>query len=240
MDPEVDKLETWEAWATWMQMSEAVLTISTTEPGTQLTRRINHQEQVLTAVEPDYFTNASNWLNAFCLAVTCRDQQRYRSLCQISVNTLEQAGESRGAQYNPYIYHWIQALQVFVLQQPGLGEHLMKAMELSDPANAEIGDSETLNKLTFPPLNTLMYLAQRKSDKFNQALAEGLELFRSFHTATPERSEEIDGGVPLELFALACLAYDTVEIDPDFQFDVESGYLPRHILHRSWYGEFPI
>ncbi len=240
MDTDVDRLETWEAWVTWMQVSEAALAVSTTQPGIQITRRINHQEHTLTTVSPDYFTNARNWLDAFFLAVTCREQERYRSLCQVPVETLRQAGESRGTQYNPYIYHWIQALQAFVLNRPGLVENLTKAMELSDPVHAEIGDAETLNKMTFPPLNTLIHLARRQSDKFNEALAEGLVLFRSFHTATPERSQDIEGGVPLELLGLACLAYDTAKVDPDFHFDVESGYLPKHILQRSWYGEFPI
>ncbi|WP_150251771.1 immunity 49 family protein [Nocardiopsis deserti] len=240
MDTDVDRLETWEAWVTYMQMSEATLAVSTTEPGTQFTRMINHQEHILTAVEPDYFTNASNWLTAFYLAVTCRDQERYRSLCQIPVETLRQAGESLGSQYNPYIYHLVEALQAFVLNRPGLGENLLKAMELSDPANAEIGTTEVLNKLTFPPLNTLMHLVRRNSDKFNEALAEGLELFRSFRTANEERAKSIEGGTSIPLLALACLAYDTAGQDPDFHFDVESGYLPKHILQRSWHGEFPI
>ncbi|MFD3684384.1 immunity 49 family protein [Nocardiopsis sp. NPDC058631] len=240
VDTDAARPETWESWVTWMQVSEAVLAVSTTEPGTRLTRRIDYQEHSLTAVEPAYFTNASNWLDAFYLAVTCREQERYRSLCQISVETLRQAGESQGSLYNPYIYHWIQALQAFVLNRPGLPDHLTKAMELSDPARSEIGTPETLNKLVFPQLNTLVHLVRRDSAKFNEALTEGLELFRSFHTATPERAEELDGGTPLGLLAMACLAYDTAEVDPDFRLEVESGYLPKHLVQRSWYGEFPV
>ena len=239
MDPEVDRLETWEAWVAWMQVAEATLAVSTQEPGTRFTRMIDHEERTLTAVEPDYFTNADNWIDAFCLAVTCRDQERYRSLCHIPAETLREAGESRGTKYNPHIYHLVSALQTFVLNRPGLMDHLAKAMELSAPQNAELGTTEGLNKLVFPPLNTLLHLVRRNSDEFNEALAQGLELFGSYYTADEERAESLDGGTPLLLLALACLAYDTAQVDPNFHFEVESGYLPKHLLERSWYGEFP-
>ncbi|WP_017544478.1 immunity 49 family protein [Nocardiopsis prasina] len=241
MDTDADRLETWEAWVNWMQMSEAALAVSSGEPGRQITRIINGEERVLTTVEADYFTSAGNWLTAFFLAVTCRDKTRYESLCEIPVDVLRSAGESRGTTYSPHIYPWISALQAFVLNRPGLFDHLSEAMELSDPARPDgFGNGETLNKLVFPPMDTFMHLVRRNSENFNESLALGLELFRSFHTATPERAEKTDGGVPLGLFALACWGYDTALVDPNFRFDVESGYLPKHILERDWIGEFPI
>jgi hypothetical protein len=241
MDTDVDRLETWESWVAWMQMSEATLAVSTVEADTQITRMINGEERTLTTVEPDYFSNAENWLNAFFLAVTCRDQDRYRSLANISIDLLRSAGQSRGTTYHPYMYPWVSALQAFVLHQPGLFDHLAKAMELTDPSHPEsFGDAQTLNKLTFPPLDTFRHLVKRDSDKFNESLALGLELFHSYYTATPELAKSLAGGVPLDLFALACLGYDTAQVDPDFHFEVESGYFPKHILERDWIGEFPI
>ncbi|HJE58847.1 MAG TPA: immunity 49 family protein [Nocardiopsis listeri] len=56
---------------------------------------------------------------------------------------------------------------------------------------------------------------------------------------TEDRSNEIDGVFHLDLLALACLAYGTAEVDPGFRLEVESGYLPKHLVQRSWYGEFP-
>ncbi|PWV48631.1 immunity protein 49 of polymorphic toxin system [Nocardiopsis sp. L17-MgMaSL7] len=241
MDTDADLLETWESWVFWMQVTEAALAVSTVEPGGRVVRMINGEERVLSTVEPNYFTNAETWLDAFFLAVTCRDKIRYEYLCQIPVDLLRSAGESSGTTYSPHIYPWISALQAFVLNHPGLFDHLSEAMELSDPANPNgFGEAEPLNKLAFPPMDAFMHLVRRDSDKFNESLALGLELFRSFHTATPERAEEIEGGVPLGLFALACWGYDTALVDPNFRFDVESGYLPKHILERDWIGEFPI
>ncbi|MFE9242623.1 immunity 49 family protein [Nocardiopsis sp. NPDC006938] len=89
-------------------------------------------------------------------------------------------------------------------------------------------------------MDTFAHLVRGDSDRFNASLASGLELFRSFHTATPERSEKTEGGGPLSLFALACWGYDSALVDPDFRFEVESGYLPKHILERDWVGAFPL
>ena len=73
----------------------------------------------------------------------------------------------------------------------------------------------------------------------DEGAVQGLELFRSYYTANEERAKSLAGGTPLALLALACLAYDTAEVDPNFRFEVESGYLPKHLVQRSWYGEFP-
>ncbi|NYH53300.1 hypothetical protein HNR06_002889 [Nocardiopsis arvandica] len=89
-------------------------------------------------------------------------------------------------------------------------------------------------------MKVFLHLVERDSDGFNAALVQGLELFKSYYTATPERCEDIEGTVPLSLLAMACLAYDTAEQDPDFRLEVESGYLPKHLVRRSWYGEFPV
>lgn len=238
-DPRVSRLKTWESWVGDMQMYYALFKITTVPKDTPVEVMIQHKIRHTKGTGPRYCTSASNWTTAFFLAVICREQQRYRELCEIPVELLREAGESRGTQYNPFTYHWIAALQDFVLNRPGLEDNLLAAMELSTSDRVDFGDSEFLDKIVFPPMNVFLRLIQRDSDKFNEALAQGLALFRDYHTANDERAQHINGVVPLGLLALACLAYDTAETDPDFHFDVESGYLPKHLLQRSWYGEFP-
>lgn len=237
-DPEVAELDTWEAWVIDMQMHYALFKIMTSPEGEPLELMIHHKVRKTKGFGPDYSANAGNWTTAFFLAVICREQERYRELCEISVETLREYGESEGTRYNPYVYYWIAALQDFVLGRPDLGENLLKAMELSAPEQSEIGTAESLDKLIFPQLNAFRYLVERDSDRFNEALAEGLVSHAEFWT-TEDRVNEIDGVFHLGLLALACLAYDTAEVDPDFSFEVESGYLPKHLVRRSWYGEFP-
>lgn len=240
VDPRAAKLETWEAWAAAMQVAEALFALTTAQEGTTVERMIDHKVRTMTATGPRYCTNAGNWLHALFLAIICRDRKRWEGLCHIPADLLRQAGESDGASYNPYIYHWVQALQAYFLNRPGLAHHLDAALELSAPARVRFGDAETLNKLVFPQMNTFLYFVQRDTGEFNRALAQGLQLFRSYHTANQERAAGIDGAVPLGMLALACLAEDAGYHDPRFGLEVESGYLPEHILKRSWYGEFPI
>ncbi|MFD3684387.1 immunity 49 family protein [Nocardiopsis sp. NPDC058631] len=239
-DPEVSRLETWEAWTADMQMHHALFTVQTNQQGIDLELMVNHEIRRTRATGPKTSTNASNWTTAFFLAVICRDQKRYRELCEIPVDLLRASGERRGTRYNPFTYHWISALQAFVLNRPGLGEELLAAMELSTPDQVDFGDTESLDKLVFPPMNTFLRLVERDSDKFNEALAQGLALHGDYYTANAERSHTIMGAVPLSLLAMACLAYDTAEVAPDFRLEVESGYLPKHLVQRSWYGEFPV
>ncbi|NYH53296.1 hypothetical protein HNR06_002885 [Nocardiopsis arvandica] len=239
-DPDAAQLDTWEAWVTAMQMHHAMFAMTTNPPGTELELMVNHRVRHPEATGPRYCTNASNWTTAFLLAVICRDQQRYRELCEVPVELLREAGESEGTQYNEFTYRWISALQAFVLNRPGLGEELLAAMELSAPDRVDIGSPELTEMIVFPPMNTLLRLVERDTEKFNDALAQGLELFRAYQTADAKRARSIKGVVSLPLLAMACLAYDTAEQDPDFRLEVESGYLPKHLVQRSWYGEFPV
>ncbi|WP_087100077.1 immunity 49 family protein [Nocardiopsis sp. JB363] len=238
-DPSAARLETWEAWVADMQMHDALFKVTTTPEDEPVEVMINRQVRRTKGTGPMYCTNASNWLTGFYLAVICREQQRYRELCKIPVDLLREAGESDGARYNPYIYYWISAIQDFVLNRPGLGENLLQAMELSSPGSSELGSAATLDRLVFPQLNTFLHLVQRRSDEFNEALAEGLVAHGEYWTSSEERANNINGVVPMALLAFACFGYDAAEVESDFRFEVESGYLPKHLVQRSWYGEFP-
>jgi hypothetical protein len=49
-----------------------------------------------------------------------------------------------------------------------------------------------------------------------------------------DRAADIDGAIALGPLAIACWAYDG-----DFPLDIESEYLPKHLLNHGWLGEFP-
>ncbi|ADH70009.1 MULTISPECIES: immunity 49 family protein [Nocardiopsis] len=238
LDPEGGKLETWEAWAAAMQVFNAVFDLSTAPEGARVQCVIDHEVRDLTATGPGHFTNAGNWETAFFLAVTCRDEKRWRRLCEVPVDLLREAGERGGIQHNEYVYHWVAALQAFVLNRPGLADHLARAMELSDPRNGAFG-GDTLDRIVFPQMNAFRFFAANDADGFNRALAEGLTAFRDHYTATAESAEDVHGVVPLGLLALACWAHDRGHHHPEFTLEVESGYLPKYLLDGGWVGEFP-
>ena len=145
--------------------------------------------------------------------------------------------KATGSDHSANTGNWTTVLQDLVLGGPDLGENLLKAMEPSAPEQPEIGSAESLDKLVFPRLNAFRCLVQH-SDGFNEAAGRGLVAHAECWT-TEDRINEIDGVFHLGLLALACLAYDTAEVDPGFRLEAESGRLPKHLVQRSWYGEFP-
>ncbi|MEV8361986.1 Imm49 family immunity protein [Streptomyces niveus] len=56
---------------------------------------------------------------------------------------------------------------------------------------------------------------------------------KEYWTANEARSLSGDGLVALAPLAIACMASDA-----DMRIDVESEYLPKHLLRRTWVGEF--
>ncbi|MGV2915085.1 immunity 49 family protein [Streptomyces alfalfae] len=70
--------------------------------------------------------------------------------------------------------------------------------------------------------------------QLTRALVEALKLHKAYWTLSEERKHSIDGAVALGPPAIACLAYDG-----ELPIEVESDYLPKHLLQHSWLGEFP-
>ncbi|WP_431989388.1 immunity 49 family protein [Streptomyces albogriseolus] len=230
LDPAAQKLETWEAWVMAMQVGSALFASATAEEGSVVECVIGHEVRRIPAVGVTHFTDAGTWLEAFWLAVVCRDQARMTRLCEVPIETLR----ASGAVFEEYIYHWVDALQTYWLERPGLGDKLVAAFDASDPERLRFMDREMMLKVLFPPINVFYRFAGREADKFNEALIRGLELHKEYWTASEERQETGDGDIPLALLALACLAHDA-----GLPVEVESEYLPENLLKRTWLGEFP-
>src|SRR5699024_12727318 len=108
------------------------------------------------------------------------------------------------------------------------------------PAEVNFGVPNMLNKITVPQMNTCLRLVEGDKDKVHEARAQGLTLINEYQTSGEEQASDIDGIVPLGLLAMSCIAYDNSRHDPNFTLEVESGYLPKHLVQGSWHGEFPI
>jgi hypothetical protein len=230
LDPTAKMLETWEAWVMAMQVGSALFASATAPEGSTVECMIAHEVRTIPAVGPTHFTDAGTWLDAFWLAVVCRDQARMTALCQVPIETLR----ASGAVFEEYIYHWVDALQTYWLERPGLGDKLVAAFDGTDPDRLRIVDRELMLKVLFPPLNLFHRFVAQDPVKFNEALVRALELHKEYWTADPEREESGDGDIPLAVLAITCLAYDAGR-----PIEVDSEYLPEHLLKRSWLGEFP-
>ncbi|SDC05907.1 Immunity protein 49 [Streptomyces prasinopilosus] len=230
LDPAAEKLETWEAWVMAMQVGSALFASATAPEGSAVECMIGHEVRTIPAVGITHFTDAGTWLEAFWLAVVCRDQARMTQLCQVPIETLR----ASGAVFEEYIYHWVDTLQTYWLERPGLGDKLTAAFDGTDPDRLRFLDRETMLKVLYPPINLFYRFIGQDPDQFNEALIQALQLHREYWTASEERRETSDGDIPLAILALTCLAHDAGR-----PVEVESEYLPEHLLKRSWLGEFP-
>lgn len=230
VDPRAARIETWEAVVTAMQIYSALFAVTGAAEGT-VQCRIDHEVRTIPATGPRPYADAGNWLTAFWLAVVCRDQKRLTQLSQVP---LERLRSEEGA-YDEYVYHWVAALQAYWLQSPGLVEELTATMQQSHPDVATIAPHDLLQNILYPPINLFYRFLRQDGPGFNQALTEALELHKAYWTTDEERTDDPSGMLALAPLAVACLAHDG-----GIPIEVESDYLPKHLLERGWLGEFEI
>ncbi|MCA6094092.1 immunity 49 family protein [Streptomyces sp. SCA3-4] len=229
VDPDGAELDTWEAVVSAMQIGSAMFAAASVTEGT-VECRINHEMRTIPATGAQPYADAGNWLSAFWFAVICRDQARMTQLCEVPVDLLR----ASGAECDEYIYHWVDSLQTYWLERPGLAEKLTSAIEKSHPDVARIVDQDLLDKILYQPINLFYRFLRKDHDGFNQALTEALEAHKAYWTASEERDRSVAGYLALGPLAITCLAYDAGR-----PIEVESDYIPKHLLTRGWVGEFP-
>ncbi|MER6910704.1 immunity 49 family protein [Streptomyces sp. NPDC000594] len=229
-DPEATWLESWEAWVCAMQSASAIFEAATTAEDS-VDCLIHHEIRTVPAFDkPQSFVDAGKWITAFWLAVVCRNPERITALCRVPVAKLRESG----AVYDDGVYPWIETLQAYWLGRPEFAQKLVEAAQGTAPEAAPIAGQEFTSLITWPPMDLLRHLATGEHEKFNRSLVEALDAHKLYWTADDERAEDCDGWVALAPLALAVLAQDA-----GFPVEVESGYLPKHLLKGTWVGEFP-
>ncbi|MFG3252691.1 immunity 49 family protein [Streptomyces sp. NPDC048172] len=229
IDPRSATVETWEAAVAAMQLGSALFAVTGVSEGV-IECRISRETRSLPAAGPLSTADAGTWLQAFWLAVVCRERDRMTQLCEVPLDRLR----APEGQYDEYIYHWVDTLQTYWLRRPGLVEKLTATFEASHTSVARVAPPDLLDGLLYPPINLFYHFVRKDEEGFSPALAEALKLHRAYWTRTEERAADIEGAVALGPLAIASLAYDG-----GIPIDVESDYLPKHLLEHSWLGEFP-
>ncbi|MFE3764789.1 immunity 49 family protein [Streptomyces sp. NPDC059104] len=230
VDPTAEELTTWETVVDAAQLGSALFRTAAMAEGTTRVR-IHHEMRTLPATGPNHNARASAWVEAFWYAVITRDQAKMTALCELPLDVLR----ASGADHDDYLYHWVATLQAYWLRRPELVEELTATFDRSHPDVAVIAGREYVQHVAYPPINLFYKFLRKDEEGFHAALVEALELHKRYWTATPERSQDIGGRVPVALLAVACLAHDG-----GIPVDVESPYLPAHLLKRSWVGEFEV
>ncbi|MEV1084346.1 immunity 49 family protein [Streptomyces sp. NPDC050211] len=228
VDPEADKLETWEACVTAMQVGSALFESARATTDT-IECRIDHKMRTIRAGALPR-AHAGNWLNAFWLACVCREKKRMTELCHFPVAQLRQAD----GVFDEYIYRWVEALQAYWLKRPEFGDKLVAAVDGTDPGALRHAPRDGVLQIMYPPMNLLTQLARGDQDKFNTELAKAVEWHKDYWTRNEDRELETQGLVALGPLAVTCLA-----VQAGFTITVESEYLPKHLIAGAWVNEFP-
>lgn len=228
VDPEADKLETWEACVTAMQVGSALFASAKATAGS-IECRIGHTTHTIRAGALPR-AHAGNWLNAFWLACICREKKRITELCHFPVSHLRQAD----GVFDEYIYNWVEALQAYWLKRPEFGDKLVAAVEGTDPTALRHAPHDGVLQIMYPPMNLLTQLARGDQDKFNTELAKALQWHKDYWTRDEDRALDTEGLLALGPLGVCCLARQA-----GFTITVESEYLPKHLLEGAWLNEFP-
>lgn len=230
-DPDASKFPTWEAWVTAMQVGSALFDSATAAEG-PVRCRIGSKGEVknLPATGPRPYLHAGAWLTSVYLTTICRENDRLDRLMQVPVSFLRESG----AEFDDYIYDWVEALQSYWARRADdTWNKLVAAIQGTDPEVARVADKETMLKLLYPPLELFQLYNRQEIEQFNTSLTQALTWHQQYWTADEARSLSGEGLVALGPLAIACMAYDN-----DFPIEVESEYLPKHLLKRSWVGEY--
>ncbi|MBT2545641.1 immunity 49 family protein [Streptomyces sp. ISL-44] len=112
-------------------------------------------------------------------------------------------------------------------------DQLLQAAEGLAPEAAPISGPEMTTKILWPVVDLFHRFVTADHDQFNRSLTNALTLHKQYWTADEGLARDARGLVAIGPLAMACLAYDA-----GFPVDVESEYLPKHLLKRTWVGEF--
>ncbi|MFE1410210.1 immunity 49 family protein [Streptomyces sp. NPDC058746] len=227
-DPTAGMLETWESWLLAMQVHSAVFAATATEQET-VTCKIRQEGRHLVTTGPQTYLHADAWLDAFYLAVICREAARLDMLARIPVSLLRDFG---GA-VDEYAYAWVETLQSFWLRRDDLQTHLVRAVDLSSAEHARVIDAEEMTKLKYPPIMMFYRYLRNDAAGFNEALADAVRWHKEYWTADEDRAAQVHGIVALAPLAIACLAKAN-----NLPVDVQTDYLPEALLDFLWRGEF--
>ncbi|MGK5557372.1 immunity 49 family protein [Actinomadura kijaniata] len=220
--------ETWRSTVLAMQAGTAAFQAATRPAGTVVECRFGTETLPVRSEGPSFWTTGGEWLNACYLALVCREKERLDFLNSVSPDFLRDS--AAGGSAAPYLYPWIQALQALWRGEEDCQEHLYAAVEAIDPQ----GGRDRANLIAFPAMRVFEAVIAEDGAAFNDALFEGLEWHREHWTRDAERRRSPEGFVALPLLALACLATDL-----GIPVEVESEYLPGHLVKGEWVGEFP-
>ncbi|GAB2927143.1 immunity 49 family protein [Streptomyces mayteni] len=222
-DPEVARGDTWEAWATALQLGCALFAGA----GPQECRLGEDLVRQLPALSADPPADARGWLDALYLAIVCRQWGRAAQLCRVPSETLRQDDS-----VDEYVLLWIDTLRAYLSNDPidDVAKKLGATMEAAMPDKVTHAPREFSIRIDYHPVDLFHRLIARDHEKFAQVLAEVL----ADHGGYWGESTAPRARVALGPLAMASLAHDG-----GFPVDQKQPYLPMYLLNGGRIEEIP-
>ncbi|KOV78226.1 hypothetical protein ADL03_40545 [Nocardia sp. NRRL S-836] len=229
LDPTAENLTTWDAAVQAMQVATGIYAAAGATEGT-VEWLIGERTVHVPATGPVHYANFKRWLDAFWLAAIVRDKKCIDLLAALPLEIIKESGN----QYEELDALWARSLQMFTTSEPGMSEVFAEAMAATDPERLTVSTPDYALRLVFPAMKTFLNLTRSDHEReFNEALAQALEQHKAYWTQNSKLADDPRGLVALAPLGLACIAKDA-----GLSVDVESEYLPKHLLLGSWVGEY--
>ncbi|MEU5810003.1 immunity 49 family protein [Streptomyces sp. NPDC047718] len=214
-DPKASHVTTWDAWATAVQLGCALFT-GVAEPmechlGEDLVTRL----PALPASPP---ADARAWLDAFYLAVVCRQEERIDRLCGVPMERLREDDS-----VDEYVLHWIDTLQTYFARRnmDEVVDKLVATIRTSMPERIARAPRDFVNGIDYQPVALFHRLVTGDRDAFAQALAEAV----TEHAGFWGPSQAPRARVALGPLAIAALAHEN-----GFPVATDHPHLPVYLL----------
>jgi hypothetical protein len=229
LDPVAENLTTWDAVVQAMQVTTGIFAAAAATDDT-VEWLIGERTVHIPATGPVHYANFKRWFDAFWLAAVVRDKKCIDLLTSLPIEIIEASGN----RYDELDSKWARSLQMFSRAESGVAEVFAEAMAATDPERLTVNSPEYALRLAFPAMKTFLNLMRSNHEReFNEALAQALEQHKAYWTADSELADNPRGLVALAPLGLACIAKDAGLI-----VEVESEYLPKHLVLGSWVGEY--
>lgn len=196
------------------------LFIAANGPAEAVDYKILDHDFQLKRTGPRRYHKAGNWLTTLWLAISLKDHNKIDSLISTTVDDLR----SSGAEYDDFIYSWIESLQKFFRNDPTLEDSFVAAMDGTEPSAVSATSEEVLLDLLYPPIEMFYFLLRRDSAQFNESLERALKAHRRYWTKA-DRKTNSEGMIALAPLAVAALAKQS-----GLDVEVSSEYLPQRLL----------
>ena len=223
-DPGAAHVDTWDAWATAVQLGSALFTGAQPQD-CRLGEDLVRQLPGIPAAPP---ADARAWLDALYLAIVCREGDRIRRLCQVPLERLRQDDS-----VDAYVLHWIDTLQSYFSERDsmdGVVEKLVATMKTSGPDGVTHAPMEFVNGIDYQPIALFHRLIARDHDTFAETLAEAL---------TEHGAHWAESAAPRAQVALGPLAIASLAFDCGFPIAPAQPHLPLFLLNRERIEEIP-